>query len=242
MVNVECRLGDRFEPVEGDEFDLIVSNPPFVISPDATLRFRDSGLPLDEMSRSVVRGTAAHLAPLGYAQVMASWPLARGESWHERVRGWLAGLGCDAWVLQIERQSPDAYARRWLAHGGGFAPMAYDRWLDSYERDGIEGFGYGLVTLRRAGHRRPWWRYDEVPNVLRGQPAAGLQAGFEAADWLLSHEDDDVLLAARLQVGPGSRLESWYQAERGRWVPDRLFCASWLACHSAARFRWKSRV
>jgi methylase of polypeptide subunit release factors len=223
VVNVECRLGDRFDPVEGDEFDLIVSNPPFVISPDTTLRFRDSGLPLDEMSRSVVRGAAAHLAPLGYAQVMASWPLTRGESWHERVHGWLAGSGCDAWVLQIERQSPDAYARRWLAHGGGFDPMAYERWLDSYERDGIEGFGYGLVTLRRAGHLRPWWRYDEVPNVLRGQPAAGLQAGFEAADWLLSHEEDDVLLAARLRVGAGARLESWHQAERGRWVPDRSF-------------------
>lgn len=45
--NIDCRVGDRFGPVEGDEFDLIVSNPPFVISPDRSLLYRDSGLPLD---------------------------------------------------------------------------------------------------------------------------------------------------------------------------------------------------
>ena len=30
---IEFRLGDGFAPVEGESFDLIVSNPPYVISP-----------------------------------------------------------------------------------------------------------------------------------------------------------------------------------------------------------------
>ena len=222
VANIDCRLGDRFEPVEAEEFDIIVSNPPFVISPDRALKFRDSGLPLDQMSRSIVQGAAAHLAPLGYAQVMACWPEVRGENWHERVHGWVAGSGCDAWALQIERQSPDAYARRWLAHGAVVDPTAYNRWLDSYERSEIEGFGYGLVTLRRVSHRPPWWRHDEVPNVLSGNPAVGLRAGFESADWLLAHDSDAALLAARLQVGQGARIESWLRAEHGQWLPEHM--------------------
>ena len=219
--NLECRLGDRYEPVEGDQFDIIVSNPPFIISPERSLLFRDSGLPLDEMARSVVRGSAAHLAPMGYAHVMASWPHVPGETWYERVHGWVEGLGCDAWALQIERQSPDGYARRWLSHGGAVDPAAYDRWLDSYERNDIEGFGYGLVTMRRVSHRASWWRHDEVPAVLLGQAAAGLRAGFEAADWLLAHEDDGGLLAARLRLAEGARLESWCRAEQGAWQRER---------------------
>lgn len=216
--NLECRLGDRFEPVGEERFDLIVSNPPFVISPDRSLTFRDSGLPLDEMTRSVIKGAASHLATLGYAQVLASWPEVRGEAWHERLHGWVDGLGCDAWAMLMERQSPDGYARRWLAHGdGGVDPAVYRRWLDCYEQSEIEGFGYGLLTLRRVGHRSPWWRHDEVPNVLRGSPPAGLRAGFEAADWLLAHQDDDALLAARLVVDPGTRLESRLRAEGGGW-------------------------
>ena len=200
-----------------------MSNPPFVISPDTTLRFRDSGLHLDEMSRSVVRGAAAHLAPLGYAQVMASWPLTRGENWHERVHGWLAGSGCDAWALQIERQSPDAYARRWLAHAGGFGPMAYERWLDSYERDGIEGFGYGLVTLRRV--RAP----SALVALRRGPKRPARSAGRRPAGRFRGRRLALVPRGGRCPAGRaaagrrGARLESWHQAERGRWVPDRSF-------------------
>src|SRR6185436_6041314 len=43
---VSVRLGDRFDPVAGEHFDLIVSNPPYVISPLRRYLFRDSGLPV----------------------------------------------------------------------------------------------------------------------------------------------------------------------------------------------------
>jgi methylase of polypeptide subunit release factors len=221
-VNIELRLGDRFEPIGDDTFDLIVCNPPFVVSPDHSLLFRDAGLPLDEMARSVVRGCASHLNPLGYAQVMASWPLVRGEVWHERLRAWVEGLQCDAWVIQDERQSADGYARRWLAHGGHVDRTSYDRWLDHYEQEGIEGFGYGLVTLRRVVERAPWFRHDEVPTLHVAQPAVGIRAGFEAADWLVAHRDEEALLGARLQAAPGARLESWQRAEGGSWQSERV--------------------
>ena len=43
--------GSLFEPVAGERFDLVVTNPPFVVSPatDERLVYRDSGLPGDEM-------------------------------------------------------------------------------------------------------------------------------------------------------------------------------------------------
>ncbi len=219
--NVECRTGDRFEPVRGERFGLIVSNPPFIVSPDTTLRFRDGGMPLDGMARSVVRGACEHLEALGYAQVMACWPHVRGEVWHERVHGWVQGCGCDAWALQIESQEPGEYARRWLSQGANCDPGAYDRWLDHYDAEGIEGFGYGLVVLRRVEHRAPWWRFDQVPQSLAGRPADGLRAGFEAADWLLANGDDESLLAARLAVHEGARLETVQRARGGDWVTER---------------------
>ena len=41
-VSLDLREGSLFEPVEEERFDLIVANPPFVISPDTALVFRDS--------------------------------------------------------------------------------------------------------------------------------------------------------------------------------------------------------
>ena len=55
-VDLDVRAGSLFEPVAGELFDLIVTNPPFVVSPatDERLVYRDSGLPGDELVRRVV--------------------------------------------------------------------------------------------------------------------------------------------------------------------------------------------
>ena len=41
--NIEWRQGSFFEPVAAEQFDLLVANPPFVISPESSLLYRDGG-------------------------------------------------------------------------------------------------------------------------------------------------------------------------------------------------------
>src|SRR4051812_7653219 len=45
--NVETRLGSFFKPVGDERFDLVVANPPYVVSPESAYLFRDSGMPGD---------------------------------------------------------------------------------------------------------------------------------------------------------------------------------------------------
>ena len=61
LENVEPLEGNLFAPVEGREFDLIVSNPPFVVSPERRYVYRDSGLEGDEICRTIVRQTPRFL-------------------------------------------------------------------------------------------------------------------------------------------------------------------------------------
>src|SRR5690606_34305992 len=48
VTNIEFRHGSMFEPVAGEAFDLVVSNPPFVITPRVegvpAYEYRDAGL------------------------------------------------------------------------------------------------------------------------------------------------------------------------------------------------------
>ena len=55
---IEVREGSFFEPVADDQFDLVATNPPFVISPATGERlvYRDSGLPGDRVVEHIVRG------------------------------------------------------------------------------------------------------------------------------------------------------------------------------------------
>ena len=50
---VDARGGSWFEPVGREQFDLIVANPPFVISPDNDFVFRDSALDGDAICREL---------------------------------------------------------------------------------------------------------------------------------------------------------------------------------------------
>ena len=108
--NVEFREGSLFEPVGEERFDLIVSNPPFVVSPDDDYLYRDSGAPGDEISRDVVRGAAEHLAPGGTATVLIGWIENPDVSPWERPTGWAADTGCDVWVLHHSTLQALSYA------------------------------------------------------------------------------------------------------------------------------------
>src|SRR3954451_621354 len=91
-VRVDVREGSLYEPVRDERFDLIVTNPPFVVSPGTgeLLVYRDSGLPGDEMVRRVVSGAPALLEPGGLAQVLANWVHVEGVPWEERIAAWWA--------------------------------------------------------------------------------------------------------------------------------------------------------
>ncbi|WP_372494456.1 DUF7059 domain-containing protein [Actinoallomurus purpureus] len=152
-VDAELLEGSLFEPVEGRTFDLIVSNPPFVISPDLRFEYRESGLPGDELCRRLVRRAPAHLAPGGWCQLLANWLHVEGEDWRERVAGWVEGV--DGWVVERDVQDPAEYAELWLRDscdaGSPEYHRRYDAWLDYFEAHKVTGIGFGWITLHRSG-------------------------------------------------------------------------------------------
>ena len=71
--NITWVEGDGFEPVKGERFDLVVANPPVVISPDNTVLARDSAIGGERLSRKIVRESAEHLNEGGFATVLCNW-------------------------------------------------------------------------------------------------------------------------------------------------------------------------
>jgi methylase of polypeptide subunit release factors len=200
-VRVDVRAGSLFEPVAGEQFDLLVTNPPFVVSPatEAPLVYRDSGLPGDELVRRVVTGAPRHLAPGGRAQVLANWVHRRGEPWQDRVGGWLDGTGCDAWVVQREVADPAEYVELWLkdagVHGRPDYADRYDAWLAWFEAQGIDGVGFGWLHLRRV-ERTPVLHLEEWPFEVEQPLGPEVVERARRTDFLAA-TDDAALLASR---------------------------------------------
>lgn len=201
---LDLREGSFFDPVEGELFDLIVANPPFVVSPDSEFVYRDSALPGDAVCREVVRGASVHLRPGGFATVLCNWICRTpGERW-EPLAEWVDGLNCDAVLVAHGVVEPLRYASRWnepLRRDPTAYAAAVGRWLDYYERAGVVAIGIGAVILR--GRDDPGW----VRGFTAPRPAAGIASDhilrlFDAAD-----RGDDDLLDARIALVRGHRLD-----------------------------------
>jgi hypothetical protein len=223
LSQVEVRRGDRLAAVTGERFGLVVANPPFVISPSQRYLFRDSGLPGDELCRSIVRGVPDHLVDGGHAQLLASWAHVKGEDWRERLAGWLAGTGCDALVLQREALDPGAHAASWLrqTERPELWPAEYDEWMAFYEANRIEAIGFGLVSMRKRSAGAAWFRAEEAPQDFAVPCGDHIGAAFELADLVERHGPEE-LGQMVLRVAPDVVLDEGAVAAPEGWaVTDR---------------------
>jgi len=195
IANVEWLAASLLDPFRGRAFDLIASNPPFVISPERRYVCRDSGLPGDRVVEAVVRQTAASLCEGGYGQILCNWAHVRGQGLRERLADWLDGAGCDAWAIRAHTMDPAAYARSWAPTARREDPdeqrRRVDDWLAYYAREQIEAISAGLITLRRRSAAANWFRMDDAPEQMFG-PAT---------------RDDERLLALRLRPSPRLRVQ-----------------------------------
>jgi len=199
----DVRSGSMLDPVAGERFGLVVSNPPFVITPRSGavphFEYRDGGAAGDAVVRDLVRGVGNHLERGGIAQFLGNWEVPRGSTWTERVAAWLDGTGLDAWVVQREVQDPAEYAETWARDGGhhpgtvDFNAM-YAAWLDDFAARDVESIGFGVVTLHRPRtDREPFVDLMDVSWPVEAPMGPAVLAGLDARTWLAEHDDDAVL-------------------------------------------------
>ncbi len=226
-LEIDVRDGSLYEPVAGERFDLIASNPPFVVSPPDgdRLVYRETGFVGDDVVRRLVAGADDHLTDGGVCQLLASWVHPADGSWQDRLAAWIEPTGLDAWVLEREEVDLESYAEMWLADSGhrgrpGYT-AAYDRWLAWFADQGIGAMGFGWITLRRAGRTTPAVRIEAWdgqvagpvgPAVLRWSEATDVEGDVLDHPWvtapdLVQHTwgapgaEDPAVITVRLQEG-----------------------------------------
>jgi SAM-dependent methyltransferase len=185
-VDIDARVGDLLEPVAAETFELVVSNPPFVVSPGARYTYRDSGLDGDEVCRRLVRGLPSVLAPDGIAVLLVNWLHIEGEDGDDRVRGWFDATGCDGWVVQRELAAPEDYVTAWLRdtdEGPRFDEL-YDEWLAWFEQRQVEAIAFGVLAMRRRTQGVPTVVVDEVLQPVASSWGEDVLGHFDRQDAL----------------------------------------------------------
>lgn len=219
------RQGSMLEPVTGEQFDLVVSNPPFVITPRGEgvprYTYRDGGRSGDLLVADLVRAVPQVLAPGGVAVMLGNWEVPTGHDWRDVVAGWVAGNGLDAWVVQREVLDVAAYAELWIGDGGLHSGPRYERlyaaWLDDFEARRVGEIGFGVMVLQRPdSDRAPFVDLVEArgagPAAEAGRAPMGpvVDAALAARTWLATHSGAD-LLAGRWRLADDVTQERHYR-------------------------------
>lgn len=226
--------GDLYAPVRDRRFDLIVANPPYVISPETRYVFRDSGLKGDEIAQRVIREGAPLLEEGGYLQLICEWAHLRGQDWQKRLAGWFEGTGCDAWVVRYSTVDSLKHAEVWLKPSPKDPPEAMPgrlkAWVDYHGREGIELISDGIISLRKRSGAKHWLRFDDSPQRI-DSCGGSVERGFAAADFLQKTASDEALLASKLRVAPDVVWERRMTASPGGWqiTQQQLFVSTGLA-------------
>ncbi|MBN2130869.1 MAG: methyltransferase [Sedimentisphaerales bacterium] len=218
---VEWRQGSLYEPVDGEQFDLIVANPPFVISPESRFVFRDSTMAGDAISQQVIAGAGARLTEGGFACVLFNWHHRDDGDWDSRPRSWVRDTGCDALVVRFKSTDPLVYAADWLRTTVGRDCPDYgrhlDEWMAYYEDMGIERISAGAIIMRRRSGSARWFRSHAIgAGSYTGFCGAQIERIFATED-LLPTLDDAALLEQRLVLDQDHVLQQQLKVEGGRW-------------------------
>lgn len=203
-VAVDVREGSLYEPVAGERFDLIVTNPPYVMSPPRgsgeRLTYREGEFTADDLVHRVVTEGVDHLSDGGLLQVLANW-VTTAEDPGRRVTGWLRDRDdVDVLVLERERLDRFAYIEMWLADAGlsgtpEWEPR-YTEWLAYFDELSIESVSMGWIVVRRREPERRWVRSESWPYEIAQPVGPAIADDLDGVAWSRSLGDDELLARA----------------------------------------------
>jgi SAM-dependent methyltransferase len=179
-----CRQRSIFDGVGDERFDLVLSNPPFVVAPDARYVYR-SVPSSTTLCRDLMRTLAGCLDEGGVCQFVCDWPHASPDSWRDEVAGWTTAIGgCDAWVQRRATLGARDYATTWIRYtesqDEARVAARLQEWLAFYDARDVRWITRGTFTLRRRCGAQSWLRFEDAPVLLDGPGIARRIAEMDA--------------------------------------------------------------
>ena len=205
---IEFRIGNLFDPLADEQVDLLLSNPPFVITPREqpgipVYTYRDGGMTGDELTELVVTQGAHHLTEHGTLLCLANWESHWGTPGVDRVAGWVSNIhlpqgGIAARVIERDQVSIEQYAETWVRDGGTRSNTAefdvlLDAWIADFSMRRVVAIGMGSIRLQRVSAEHALVRRDPAAGTFAQEPAAGLDEAFTVGVAVSGYDDAEIL-------------------------------------------------
>jgi methylase of polypeptide subunit release factors len=208
--NVEFLVSDMFSGVKGQQFDLIVAQPPFVSCPTGadSITFLYGGARGDELVLRLMEQIPSHLAPGGRAVLLVDWPTYDDVSPTDRIRRTIRDAAVDLLVLLSTTKDLDEHVTYYGSMMHPTLGADFERYVlthrEHLERMKIRELRLALIVLRRS-ERPPWTR------LIKTRPLAQVEPTGAQVDRMIVVQDllaagSDAILSASLVIPPDTKF------------------------------------
>jgi len=207
-VSVEFRAGDLFAPAQGEPFDHVVAQPPFIFHPPGMpeVSFMHSGPRGDSLSLRLLREVPAALTPRGEALMLADVALREDEELAAYVEAHLADVPLRMLVLHAAGPTADVQAMTYAAYqsqGVGPRYLAVAReYITHIEAIGVTQIRHALFVARRGDDSGSLQSVAVPVRELVAATAPARARLWEAVR--LAGADVAELASRRVRVAPGA--------------------------------------
>jgi SAM-dependent methyltransferase len=226
ITNVRFQTGDVAHGLGSQRFDLIVSNPPYLLSPESGILYRDGNEGSGHVGTRVLDEAPVLLAPGGLLVCLSSWGVTECSDPDREIRALAQRAGCDALTLVYAVHTPLENAIRWNVqrHDAQELREAARAWTAFYLEHSVEKIAYGMVVFTPATGHTPWFHSETISlagqDLDRGQlrdiiHALDQRAGDEVPSRLRLHTDHAVDSVARIADRETIVGEQFLRSTRG---------------------------
>lgn len=212
--------GDLYEPVAGQQFDLIAVHPPYIPEFETRVVFRDGGRDGETILRRCVEGLPAALAPGGSAYIVTLMTDRKDGLAQDRLRRWLGETHEQFDVFMLlewaYRIQDSVHTSREVADR--------DALRDYLASIGVESQVYGLIIIRRHASEEAPWTIRRSRG--KGWTADGLDRMMQLASTVASPALFREIRDIPLFIPDGVQMQLRYEGKDGKLQPPLVFIST----------------
>ena len=168
-------LGDIYDALPDGQYDLILSNLPWVPTPDEPMElYRSGGLDGEVLIRRMVKGLDGKLETGGWMASYIEYPKYADDTYLERVQRWLGDGSWGVVLMNLKHFTNAGYIMPHVAsHSQQDLSKEFESWMTSYEEARIEGMGWAMLYVKKLVEGPSWSVEVESDFPLTPQPWVG---------------------------------------------------------------------
>jgi carbamoyltransferase len=153
--NYQVRQGSLYEVVAGEKFDCILANPPFVPSPDKSLKFRDGGARGEEILATICKGANSYLKSGGRLCVVTD--LVDASNYEKKFASWIGDINAYGLALTTADRDEILFSVPHSHVPFGQTLENYNselsKWVDNFRNADLSAVNFGYLLI---------WKRDNI--------------------------------------------------------------------------------